>query len=112
MGHEERLALMKTTVLPKMKTAFQGFDAKDFADFSCVTCHGEAIKKGKFDMPNPELPKLDAKTGFKNVSAKHPAMMKFMGQTVVPSMADMLGVPKWNPATGKGFGCGNCHMME
>src|ERR1700733_9956284 len=29
MSHDERLALMKTAVLPQMKQAFQGFDAKD-----------------------------------------------------------------------------------
>jgi hypothetical protein len=113
MSHEERLALMKDSVLPKMKAAFQSFDAKDYADFSCKTCHGEGVKKGKFDMPYPGLPKLDAKDGFKKIAAKHPAAMKFMEQTVEPTMADILGLPKWDQATNPtGFGCQNCHLMD
>jgi hypothetical protein len=113
MSHEERLALMKNSVLPKMKAAFQSFDAKDYADFSCMTCHGEGVKKGKFDMPYPGLPKLDAKDGFKKIAAKHPAAMKFMEQTVEPTMAEILGLPKWDQATNPtGFGCQNCHTMD
>jgi hypothetical protein len=113
MSHEERLALMKQSVLPKMKDAFQTFDAKHYADFSCKTCHGEGIKKGKFDMPYAGLPKLDAKDGFKKVAAKHPAAMKFMGEIVEPTMADILGLPKWDQATNPtGFGCQNCHTMD
>lgn len=112
MSHDERLALMKSTVMPKMKDAFQGFDAKDYADFSCKTCHGEGVKKGKFDMPNPKLPKLDAKAGFKKMKAKHPAAMKFMMETVAPNMASILGLPEWSQSNPTGFGCGNCHTME
>jgi cytochrome c553 len=112
MSHEERLALMKTTVFPQMKKAFQDFDAKDYADFTCATCHGPDIKKGKFDMPNPKLPKLDAKDGFKKMAAKHPKAMQFMKDTVAPTMAQLLGVPAWSPTNMSGFGCANCHKME
>ena len=44
----------------------------------CVTCHGPGIKQGKFDMPNPGLPKLNIKNGMKDEEKKHLAMMKFM----------------------------------
>jgi hypothetical protein len=109
MNHKERLELMKTVVLPNMKTAFQGFDAKDFADFNCTTCHGDRIKKGKFDMPNPGLPKLDFKNGLKDDMAKHPEVAKFMGEVVVPQMSTMLGVRPFDMKTMKGFGCAGCH---
>jgi hypothetical protein len=108
---DERLTLMKTVVLPKMKTAFQGLDAKKFADFSCKTCHGEGAKLGKFDMPNPKLPKLDPKDSFKKDMDKHPDITKFMMQTVTPQMADLLNTPHYDPATHQGFGCFNCHTM-
>jgi hypothetical protein len=111
MSHDERLALMKTAVLPQMKKAFQDFDAKDFADFTCMTCHGAGIKQGKFDMPNPKLPKLDDK-GFKKEQAKHPKAIDFMQHTVVPNMAKLLGLPEYDPATKSGFGCGNCHVTK
>ncbi|HEY2513074.1 MAG TPA: hypothetical protein VGI39_19535 [Polyangiaceae bacterium] len=111
MDHEERLAVMKTQVMPKMKDAFQAFDAKTFADFSCKTCHGEKIKEGKFDMPNPKLPVLDATGGFKKDQQKHPKALQFMMQTVAPQMAEILNLPKFDPATHQGFGCANCHTF-
>ena len=112
MNHKERLELMKTVVLPNMKTAFQGFDAKDFADFNCTTCHGDRIKKGNFDMPNPALPKLDFKNQLKDETAKHPDAVKFMRETVVPQMTTMLGVAPFDMKTMKGFGCTGCHTTK
>jgi len=112
MSRDERLALMKTAVLPEMKKDFQAFSAKEFASFSCETCHGSGTKQGKFDMPNPELPKLDANGGFKRAVAKRPDMLKFMEHTVVPHMADILGLPQWEQSHATGFGCGNCHAMN
>jgi hypothetical protein len=111
MTREERLAVMKEKVLPTMKEEFQKVDPKHYAEFTCVTCHGPGIKQGKFDMPNPALPKLNVKNGMKDEEKKHPAMMKFMAETVVPKMAEMLNVPKYDPATHTGFGCGDCHTM-
>jgi len=112
MNHKERLELMKTVVLPNMKTAFQGFDAKDFADFSCATCHGERIKKGNFDMPNPGLPKLDYKNQLKDEMARHPDTVTFMREVVVPQMSTMLGVAPFDMKTMKGFGCTGCHTTK
>ena len=112
MDHKERLELMKTVVMPNMKTAFQGFDAKDFADFNCTTCHGDRIKKGNFDMPNPGLPKLDFKNQLKDETAKHPEAVKFMREVVVPQMTTMLGVAPFDMKTMKGFGCTGCHTTK
>ncbi len=100
---------MKSTVLPNMKTAFQGYDAKDFADFNCATCHGAKIKQGKFDMPNADLPKLDFKHDLKDDIAQHPETVKFMENVVVAEMTTMLGVKPYDMKTKKGFGCEACH---
>ncbi len=112
MSHEERLTLMKTSVFPRMQEAFQGFDPKRFADFSCKTCHGDGVTKGAFDMPNPKLPKLDSKAEFKAEMEVHPEITKFMMTTVVSTMAGILELPKYDPATKSGFGCHNCHMVD
>ncbi len=99
---------MKTVVLPEMKAAFQEFDAKEFADFSCATCHGAGAQQGKFDMPNPGLPPLN-----KAVADSTPAMTKFMAEKVVPKMAEILGEEPYDHATGKGeFGCMECHTEK
>jgi len=112
MSHEERLMLMKTSVFPRMQEAFQGFDPKRFADFSCKTCHGEGVTRGTFDMPNPKLPKIDPKGEFKGEMDVHPDITKFMMTTVLSTMAGILDLPKYDPATKSGFGCHNCHKME
>jgi hypothetical protein len=113
MSHDERLALMKTAVLPQMKKSFQHFDAKQFADFSCATCHGAGTKNGKFEMPNPELPQFPKdKGGFSSAARKHPATMQFMVHGVAPEMAAILGLPLWDSQNPSGFGCGNCHVMN
>jgi hypothetical protein len=96
--------------MPTMKTAFQTFDAKAFAKFSCKTCHGKDPQKSKYKMPNPELPKLD----FAALKAKKqkPKVAEFMGTKVNPEMAKMLGKPEHDEAHPDGFGCLACHLQK
>jgi hypothetical protein len=110
MNTEQRKQYMKTVVYPKMKEDFAGFDAKRYAEMTCVTCHGDGAKDGSFKMPNPKLPKLPSdEAGFKALMEKKPEATKFMGSKVVPGMASMLGEQPFNPQTHEGFGCFECH---
>jgi hypothetical protein len=112
MSFDERKKFMATEVMPAMAKTFQEFDAKEFAKFECVTCHGDAGKgdKATFKMPNPKLPTLDPKDNFKK-HAKQQKMLDFMMQKVTPQMQQILGLAPFDPAAGTGFGCGNCHNM-
>jgi hypothetical protein len=101
-------AYMKEVVLPKMKDVFQQFDAKEYADFGCKTCHGENAKQRAFEMPSPEIHVLD----FQKDKVDHAAEYKFMSETVAPTMAGLLGEQPFDPATGKGFGCMGCHTIQ
>lgn len=112
MTQGEKKDHMKTVVTPKMATVFQSFNAKEFSQVTCVTCHGPGAKSGKFVMPSPDLPKLSPADSFKKHMTAKPEMTKFMMQKVVPEMASALGVAPYNPETHQGFGCGGCHMIE
>jgi len=110
MSKAERKKYMKATVLPAAKKMFAAYDAKKYSKVTCATCHGPGATDGSFKMPNPELPKLPkSPEGFKELAEKKPEMMKFMGQTVKPTVAALLGQEPWEPQNPKGFGCIGCH---
>ena len=112
MSFDQRKKLMKSTVLPELKKAFQAFDSKKYKSFTCATCHGEGATNGKFKMPNAKLPKLPAPTdraGFTALQEKKPDVVKFMGTVVTKKVAAIIGLPEWSPQTPKGFGCYACH---
>lgn len=111
-SHEEQLATMKKVVMPTLGASFKAHDATKYAQINCGTCHGAGAKQGNFQMPNPALPKLNAKGGFKKHMDATPAITKFMMEKVVPETAAAIGEKPYDPATHSGFGCGNCHMME
>jgi hypothetical protein len=105
----QRLERMKTVVVPRMKAVFQEHDAEHFAEFGCQTCHGAGAKQGRFKMPNPALPALNPTDGFKAHMDEHRNVTKFMMEQVVPEMAGALGESPFDPKTGEGFGCFECH---
>jgi hypothetical protein len=115
MTAEQKGKYMKEVVMPKMKPAFQAFDADEFKKFGCPTCHGDKAKQKKFKMPNADLPELPGdQAGFATLMEKKPKMMKFMGETVKPEMAKLLGLPEFDPKKPEagGFSCGNCHTFK
>lgn len=110
LTHDEKVKFMKTKVMPEMKPAFQKFDAKEYANFGCKTCHGKDPQKTKYKMPNPGLPKLD----FAALKAgkQKPEVAKFMADVVKPEMARILQQPEYTEQNPKGFGCLECHEMK
>ena len=115
MNHEQRLAFMKGTVMPRMKELFQAFDAAKFADFNCKTCHGSGAEDGSFKMPSPDVPALPGtEEAFKEFAQEpeHQPWVKFMIEQVEPEMAKLLQMSPYDPATDQGdFSCGSCHTV-
>jgi hypothetical protein len=112
LSASQKMELMKGTVTPNMKADFHAFDATDYADFDCKSCHGANASAKHFKMPNPDLPKLDVEHGFAKDKAAHPKAMEFMQQKVQPRMAKMLGQPEHSTAHPDGFGCMDCHTKS
>jgi hypothetical protein len=112
-SHDQKMAYMKSAVMPEMGGLFRDFDGKRYAETKCTLCHGSGAKDGSFKMPNPELPKLDVSpAGLKAMHEKKAAVAEFMGKKVVPAMAHLLGEPPFDMKTHKGFGCMECHTMK
>ena len=108
LDHEQRIQFMKEKVVPTMEPIFKNHDAKDFAEFGCKTCHGEAVEKGVFDMPNAKLPVLD----FSDMSKFKPEDLKWMKTEVLPTMAKLVKQPEYSQENPKGFGCLECHTAK
>jgi hypothetical protein len=106
MSAGEKMSHMKKVVLPGMKPLL---GAEEGEEYSCKTCHGDRAANGDFSMPNPGLPPLDPSDGFADEKKEHPEAVQFMMEKVVPKMAELLGEHPYDPATGEGFGCFECH---
>jgi hypothetical protein len=115
MNHDQRVEFMKTVVMPEMKPLFVAFDPK-FEEMNCKTCHGAGAENGKFEMPNPDLPVLpgtEEAFGEYMKDPEHARWAMFMIEKVKPTMAGLLQVAEFDPATGTGeFSCASCHTME
>ena len=107
LSDAEKLAFMKTRVMPAMREAFQGHDATRYAGFSCATCHGPEGKE-----PYQYLPHLTMRKGKLTAFAEKPAVSRFMAEVVTPKMAAAMGRPLYDPATLLGFGCAGCHAVD
>lgn len=113
-SHDQKLAYMKSTVMPKMKDLFVSFSADHYADMNCKTCHGAGAADGSFKMPNADLPKLPKTPAeFKALATgKKAKVFAFMKDQVEPQMAQLLGEQPFDMKTKQGFGCMNCHTQK
>jgi hypothetical protein len=93
-------------VNPIMKELFTAHDAEEFADFDCVDCHGEEMREIDFKMPAPSMYIVppEGTPGHRGMMSTFPEMVKFMEETVTPSMGKLLGV--------QNFTCSGCHPSE
>jgi hypothetical protein len=115
MTKDQRALFMQQTVMPTMKPLFQEFDAKAFAQVTCRTCHGSGVTDKSFAMPNADLPRLPAMENFPAFAQdpKHAPWVQFMAQKVKPTMAKLLAMSEFDPATNSGeFSCHACHLSE
>ncbi len=60
------------------------------------------------------LPRLPAPggDGWNRMMSDQSRLFHFMAERVEPAQAQLLGTEPFNPQTGHGFGCFNCHPHE
>ena len=95
---------MAACVLPDMQALFSEHDGDAYSDISCATCHGADLGGGTYAMP--------ATTPIV-VREQDPSseIYQFMSDTVMPQMAEKLGLEPYNVSTGAGdFSCYDCHI--
>lgn len=115
MKTKQRMAYMKSVVLPKTKEAFVAFDPS-FADMDCVTCHGDGVADGTYKMPNPKITPLpnseQAFMAWLGKDEKAARFTPFMANTLEPMMAELLHETVFDPKTMTGeLGCTACHTL-
>jgi len=109
LSWEQRHDRMTWVVHPQMARLFQSFRATAAPELTCRTCHGADAEQAAYKMPRG-LPRLDpARLPDPNGSQPDARIAKFMAEQVTPTMADLLGVDRFDPRTGRGFGCFGCH---
>ncbi len=108
LTQEQKVAIMKTSVVPRVGPLFQAADAQRYTGFGCKSCHGPDGMKA----PTEYLPHLTMKDGKLTCFTDKADVSKFMAQKVVPEMASALGVKPFDPATHTGFGCPGCHTVD
>ncbi|MGK4008777.1 hypothetical protein WMF31_39595 [Sorangium sp. So ce1036] len=116
MSFEQRDEFMEDVVLPRMTEIFVAFDAS-FEGMTCATCHGDGATDGTYAMPSPQLTVLpgteEAFIEKYETDPEHARWSDFMFERVVPEIASLLQVPRFDPMTQTGeFSCYNCHTLE
>ncbi|MGD8317736.1 MAG: hypothetical protein PVH21_17970 [Myxococcales bacterium] len=93
-------------VNPIMKELFTAHDAEEYADFDCVNCHGEEMREINFKMPAPSMYIVppEGTPGYRGMLATFPETVKYMRETITPSMGKLLGI--------EDFTCAGCHPSE
>ena len=105
MNAEEREWYMIGKVLPVMKELFVQHDAQRWnaADYGCETCHGSNMRDVNYAMPSASQYRVPqpGTPAWSNMERIFPDMVRFMSETVTPSMGTLLGIENYT--------CHHCH---
>jgi cytochrome c553 len=109
MTHDEREYYMVAAILPIAAEDFRAHDAERYASLTCASCHGDDGREREYEMPSRYLPRLPAPGTPEWTSMTERPAYRFMSEVVTPTVRTQLGLAAYDPATGTGFGCFNCH---
>lgn len=112
MSYEEREWYMVGKVHPVMREVFANFDPAYGEDYHCEVCHGPDGKEQKYKMPSAHLSAVPALDSEDYAAMQGSRLVTFMRDEVTVTTASLLGMEPYDPATGEGFSCHDCHPKE
>lgn len=103
MSFADKEFYMIGKVNPIMQELFARYDAEEYGNFDCETCHGDEMREIEFKMPAPSMYIVppEGTPGHRGMLATFPDTVAFMEETVTPIMGKLLGV--------EGLTCTGCH---
>lgn len=114
LSFEQRHSQMTFLVHPTMMEHFQAFYKTSTPEITCASCHGENAEAAGYNLSNSKLKALKpsrVRTLYKTGATLSPEQL-FKRDDITPTMARLMGVPQYDPATGLGFSCFGCHLQE
>ena len=107
------LLLLAIQLAANGSQVFQTFDTAKYEGekFECTPCHDDDPAR-KYKMPNPKLSAIPPLGSEDWKAMENARIVKFMAHRVSPVMAQLLGKPSFDPATGQGFSCTGCHPKQ
>ena len=111
LSFEQRHAQMTFLIHPTMMEKFQAFYKTPNPELTCANCHGENAEVEGYNRANSDIEPLKPS----RVRALYEAgvtltpLQRFKRDDITPTMARLMGVPQYDPATGLGFSCFGCH---
>ena len=114
MNFVQRHEHMTFAVHPTLMETWQTHYHTAAPKLQCVSCHGEHAEQHRYQMvytPLKDLKPARVQALYRS-DAQVSEEQRFKRDVVTPLMADLLGVPRYDPATGLGFSCFGCHPRE
>jgi cytochrome c553 len=112
LSYEERHEKMTFVVHPALARRFKTAGSERTAKLTCESCHGERAEAVRYRMPAIEALRPSRVAEIYRDDAELSPLLRFMRDEVTPTTARLMDLPVYDPATGEGFSCFNCHLKE
>ena len=114
LSFERRHSQMTFLIHPTMMEHFQAFYKTPTPEITCASCHGENAEMAGYNLSNSDLKALKpsrVQALYATGATLSPEQL-FKRDDITRTMARLMGVPQYDPATGLGFSCFGCHRQE
>ncbi len=114
LSFEQKHSEMTFLIHPTMMEHFQAFYKTPTPELTCASCHGKKAERAGYDLSNSNLDALKpskVQSLYRQDAVLTPEQL-FKRDDITRTMARLMGVPQYDPATGLGFSCFGCHRRE